>query len=93
MQKSPRGGYDHGHKPARPGDATGRKYNEDLQKQEAEKRLKENPPDPDEAHKAAYMDGWHAGYEVGVEAVLKQLRDAGLDLDAEDEDDDTEGAE
>jgi hypothetical protein len=85
---SPRGGFARGQRPRRPGDLTGRQHNKDL----AVKRIKEDPVHVLEARDAAYLDGWNAGYDAGAEAVLKQLRDAGLDLDAQDDADDPEDA-
>jgi hypothetical protein len=64
------------------------------------KAARENSVDVHEARKAAYLEGWSKGHddgwEAGVQAVMEQFREAGIDvdavlaLDAEDEPGDVE---
>ena len=83
-----RGGTMRGSQRKRPGDLTGTRYNAGAQRAAAEKQAKQGLMDPEELRNAAYVNGWNAGYDMGVEAVLRQLREAGLDLDADEPEDD-----
>ncbi len=98
-----RNGFARGTRPASPGNLTARVFIENQERAEAAKRAQS--ADVEEIRRAAFRDGVGAGYDAGddagwdagVEAITRQLKEAGLDVDAvlalDAEADDAEDAE
>lgn len=73
-----------GRTPVSPMNATGRRFAELQAEQDAKKRAEAaGPVDIDAVKRTEYMRGWDEGYNAGVQAVIRQLTDAGV-IDADE---------
>jgi hypothetical protein len=67
-----------------PRNITGQIYKEQQAEQAAREAAEAEIVDLAAVKRAEFLRGWEAGFDAGVEAILKQLRDLGLDLDADE---------